>query len=414
MTRIPAPQDLSLLLLGTGTSSALPSIGCLTNPVSGCFCCRSTLLKDDPKYATEYRKNERRNISGILRIPTPSQPGTTRTERTILIDCGKTFFSGALEWWPKKNLREIDAVLLTHAHADAILGLDDLRGWTLRGHIQPSIPIYCTQDTFDDVSRAFPYLTNTGKATGGGDIPALTWHIIDPVAPFELFGVEIVPLPVEHGKFFTTPPKPFLCTGFLFNRQICYLSDVSAVPPSVYSTLSNYIELPTEPEIAGSSPEAIVNGSTRDEFVKPKLQALIVDCLRLEEFTSHYGLGKAVETIRKLGAKKNYLVGFGHRTSHTAWREACQLLSRPNSISGFGTLEQDPPTFNDLYNGHPDPLQEDPVAFSKRALQIVENSERARGARWSEEPRPWVRPSCDGMTITVGKDPLVVEDDEYH
>jgi len=137
-------QDLSLLLLGTGTSSSLPSIGCLTNPTSGCWCCRSTLLKDDPNYASEYRKNERRNISGMLRIPTPPQPETGRTERTILIDvsqsrssivgvaclssidelqqCGKSFFSGALEWWPKKGLREIDAVLLTHAHADAILG----------------------------------------------------------------------------------------------------------------------------------------------------------------------------------------------------------------------------------------------------------------------------------------------------
>jgi len=110
---------------------------------------------------------------------------------------------------------------------------------------------------------------------------------------------------VEHGKFFTTPPKPFLCSGFLFNRQICYLSDVSAVPPSVYSTLSEYVDLPTSPSITG------IRSNGQSEVVKeekPKLQALIVDCLRLEEFTSHYGLGKAVETMRRLGARKNYLV----------------------------------------------------------------------------------------------------------
>lgn len=408
-TSNPPLQDLSLLLLGTGTSSSLPSIGCLTNPVSGCWCCRSTLLKDDPRYKTEYRKNERRNTSAILRIPTPPQ-SDGRTEKTVLIDCGKSFFSGALEWWPKKGLREIDALLLTHAHADAILGLDDLRGWTLRGHIQKSIAIYCTQDTFNDVSKAFPYLTNMGQATGGGDIPALTWHIIDPIAPFELFGVQVIPLPVEHGKFFTTPPKPFLCSGFLFNRQICYLSDVSAVPPSVYSTLSEYVDLPTSPSITG------IRSNGQSEVVKeekPKLQALIVDCLRLEEFTSHYGLGKAVETMRRLGARKNYLIGFGHRTSHTAWREACTLLSTPSSRSGYGSLSVDSPTFNDLYNGHSDPLQEDTEMFSKRALQVVENWEKERGASWAEAKRPWVRPSCDGMTIRVGSDGVTVEDDEY-
>lgn len=169
---------------------------------------------------------------------------------------------------------------------------------------------------------------------------------------------------------------------------------------------------------------------------KPKLQVLIVDCLRLEEFTSHYGLGKAVETMRKLGAKKNYLVrcfsrsligserqlnlvrflsqiGFGHRTSHTGWREACELLSTPSSKSGYGSLSSDPPTFNDLYNGHPDPLQEDTAMFSRRALQVVENWEKERGASWGEEERPWVRPSCDGMTIRVGGDGVTVGDDEY-
>lgn len=98
-----------------------------------------------------------------------------------------------------------------------------------------------------------------------------------------------------------------MCSGFLFNRQICYLSDVSAVPPPVYRLLSQYVELPTSPSVTGVSENGL---EKNEDNQKPKLQVLIVDCLRLEEFTSHYGLGKAVETIRKLGAKKNYLVSF--------------------------------------------------------------------------------------------------------
>lgn len=43
--------------------------------------------------------------------------------RNILIDTGKTFYEGTMEWFSKYNFRRIDAVILTHGHADAILGI---------------------------------------------------------------------------------------------------------------------------------------------------------------------------------------------------------------------------------------------------------------------------------------------------
>jgi len=52
----------------------------------------------------------------------------------------------------------------------AVNGLDDLRGWTLEGAIQPSIDIYLTQQTLTDISRAFPYLVSKEHASGGGDV----------------------------------------------------------------------------------------------------------------------------------------------------------------------------------------------------------------------------------------------------
>lgn len=70
---------LDLVLLGTATSSGLPAVQCLTDPLNGCHCCRSTLDKSDPLA----QKNVRRNTSAILRIP-PTQDGDR--ERTILID----------------------------------------------------------------------------------------------------------------------------------------------------------------------------------------------------------------------------------------------------------------------------------------------------------------------------------------
>lgn len=91
---------LELILLGTGTSSCLPLIGCLTSNL-GCYSCKSTT-------SNQLSKNVRRNTSAILRID---------DKQTILIDCGKSFYNSALSFWSKNQLRQIDAVLLTHPHS---------------------------------------------------------------------------------------------------------------------------------------------------------------------------------------------------------------------------------------------------------------------------------------------------------
>ncbi|GAA6044114.1 hypothetical protein JCM8097_003217 [Rhodosporidiobolus ruineniae] len=432
--------DLDVIVLGTGTSSSIPLVGCLTDPEQGCHCCRSTLDSFNPLHL----KNNRRNTSAVVRIKSQIEG---ERDKVILIDCGKTFLAGAQQHWPAKGLREIDAVILTHAHADAILGLDDLRGWTLRGAIQPSIPIYLTQDTFTEVSKAFPYLTNAGKATGGGDIPALTWQIFDDRTPFEVCGIEVVPLPVHHGKFFTTPPSPYFCLGFLLARQVCYLSDVSYIPEDVWSALGRYIALPSWPPISAAENGAAEkqDAGAKEEEEKSPLKALIIDCLRLEPFTSHFGLGQAMATARRIGAEKNYLIGFGHRTSHALWLSACRALSPPSSSPSPSSkaprrslLPSDPssavPSFPHqwaAYSGHPDPRLEDEQAWTETALQVVESwalgaagDEGGRGGkqyaegeegekerdRW--EGSVWVRPAVDGMTIRVRKGEGVV-DDEY-
>lgn len=59
-------KPLELYLLGTGTSSAVPSIGCLTSPTLGCFCCRSTL---QPGADADGLRNVRRNTGAVLCVP---------------------------------------------------------------------------------------------------------------------------------------------------------------------------------------------------------------------------------------------------------------------------------------------------------------------------------------------------------
>lgn len=67
---------------------------------------------------------------------------------------------------PHYGVRELDGVIITHGHADACYGMDDLRGWTLGGTIQPHIDVYLAPETMDVVARTFPFLVDSAMATG--------------------------------------------------------------------------------------------------------------------------------------------------------------------------------------------------------------------------------------------------------
>ena len=93
--------------------------------------------------------------------------------KTIMIDAGKTMYSACTRFFPGLGIKTVHAILLTHGHADAILGLDDVRelqkmervsdpdgnaiGFRLVGD-QTLMPIISNQKTIDEVKRQFPYL----------------------------------------------------------------------------------------------------------------------------------------------------------------------------------------------------------------------------------------------------------------
>lgn len=189
--------------------------------------------------------------------------------------------------------------------------------------------------------KCFPYLADVKKATGGGDVPvsgssgeatssaqliytlqAFEWRIFDQTKPLEILGVRVLPLPVEHGVIFSTPPRPYFCLGFVFDRKIAYLSDVSRIPDDVWSLLEQECQLPDQSSYRDESraPRQSAEGANGQQIAPngsslPRLKALVVDCLRIETFTSHFGLGEAVGTARRLGAERTYLVSVVHHES---------------------------------------------------------------------------------------------------
>lgn len=99
--------------------------------------------------------------------------------------------------------------------------------WTHNAAIESDIPIYCTATTYDEIKSIFAYLVSKNACSGGGNLPAFRWHVFNEHEPLEMFGVRIVPLPVHHGWYFTTPPKPLISLGFLIDSSLLWMTDIS-------------------------------------------------------------------------------------------------------------------------------------------------------------------------------------------
>lgn len=256
------PDDQSeIIFMGTGTSEGIPRLSCLTNPLKKCEVCS--------KAAEPGNVNRRLNTSILIRYSSSSG------KRHILIDAGKFFYHSALRWFPAYGLRTIDAVVITHSHADAIGGLDDLRDWT--NNVQPSIPIYVARRDFEVMKKTHYYLVDTREITPGAAVSALQFNIIHE-EPFTVHGLQITPLPVWHGPGYRS-------LGFRFG-DICYISDVSDILEETYPLLKD-------------------------------CEILILDALRPDRSSAtHFGLPRALEEVRKIQPKRTLFTGMMHLMDH--------------------------------------------------------------------------------------------------
>ncbi|MEJ7604927.1 MAG: MBL fold metallo-hydrolase [Bryobacteraceae bacterium] len=138
--------------------------------------------------------------------------------RTVIIDTTPDFRQQAL----RAQIRNIDAVLFTHSHADHIMGLDDVRPISLR---QPApIPIYGSRDTLDAIRRSFLYIFEHSNPES--TLPRLIEHSVE--EGVTLFGLPFVPIELYHGR-----SKIF---GYRFGRA-AYLTDHSEIPAASMAKL---------------------------------------------------------------------------------------------------------------------------------------------------------------------------------
>jgi phosphoribosyl 1,2-cyclic phosphate phosphodiesterase len=190
---VSAAPPVRITVLGSGTSSGVPTIGCT------CEVCRSS----DPR-------DKRLRPSVLLRY----------NDRNVIIDTSPDFRAQVL----RAGLERLDAIVYTHSHADHILGLDDVRPFNFRQ--KSSIPVYGTEETLTVIQRVFQYAF---EEPGQSSVPKLDLHILDG-APFELFDMQFTPIRLCHGRG--------TVLGFRFGRA-AYLTDHSDIPEESRALLAD-------------------------------------------------------------------------------------------------------------------------------------------------------------------------------
>jgi phosphoribosyl 1,2-cyclic phosphate phosphodiesterase len=191
-------MDATLTFLGSGTSMAVPTLGCR------CAVCMSAYEPESP--------NRRTRPSVLI-----SYGG-----HNVVIDTGQDFHMQAV----RENLRSVDAVLYTHGHADHVLGMDDLRPLSF-AHPE-GLALYADDDTANVIERIFDY---TFRKTDRYPTSArVMMHHLPAEAGVKipLFGATFVRVPVMHGRN--------TIAGYRFG-DAAYLTDMSDIPEESYALL---------------------------------------------------------------------------------------------------------------------------------------------------------------------------------
>ena len=232
----------TLTVLGSGTSMGVPTLGC------DCPVCNSADARDRrtrPSVMMEYNG------------------------RVVLIDTTPDFHAQAV----REKIARVDAVFYTHAHADHILGLDDLRPLSFR-HEGGSIPLYAKATTAREIENVFRYVFDRDP-----DYATLAKvHIEELNGTVDLFGARFEPIDVNHGRQ--------TIQGFRFGSA-AYLTDFSDIPESSRHRLRG-------------------------------LDIVFLDALRHRPHPTHSNVENSLHLVEELKPKRAFFTHISHDLPHEA------------------------------------------------------------------------------------------------
>lgn len=239
---------MRVTVLGCGTSAGVPQIGC------DCAVCRSA----DPR-------NKRLRCSILLE---------SQGQR-ILFDTGPDLHQQCLD----AGIDRLDAVVFTHAHADHLHGLDDIRA--INNIIGQALPAHAHEDVLQRIRERFPYVFGGGQdGRGGFWRPEIRPCPFTGDGPIRIGPVELLPLAHGHGRS--------RVWGFRIGK-FAYSTDADRIDDAYVDALAG-------------------------------IEVWLVDALRDKPHPSHAHLARTLEWIDRVRPRQAWLTHMNHEVDHATWQ----------------------------------------------------------------------------------------------
>lgn len=227
---------MKITLLGTGTSQGIPVIGC------SCSTCTSTNPKDKRLRCSVFLESKKGNV---------------------LIDIGPDVRQQLL----RSNVKNLDAIVITHEHMDHLAGLDEIRPFNYQQ--KKPMEVYATERVQERLREQYSYIFNNGSYPG---VPAIELITIDSNSSFNAGGISFCPIEVMHGSL--------AILGFRIG-DFTYITD------------ANFISETEKLKIQGS-------------------KTIVLNALRMEKHHSHFSLNEAIDLVDEFKPDRAFFTHISH------------------------------------------------------------------------------------------------------